>query len=172
MEHAFRVRIDHSLQYDDLQVSFDNPETGKRDSCSFRKLMQEHGSSGMPAYHTAAVIVALSRKFESVLQPRAEAVRQPLTPEQTFAEAPPTITELRSERSQDAADWTPRDALVHLLRKIDSGEIIPEAAVVIVAEGSDEGYRPLYISRATRDRHESAGLLYEALHDTVSGGRD
>ncbi len=37
-----------------------------------------------------------------------------------------SITEIRSDKTGKAETWTPRDALVSVLRKIDSGEIAPE----------------------------------------------
>jgi hypothetical protein len=40
-----------------------------------------------------------------------------------FADAPQSIGELRAFKSSDATDWTPREALVYLLREIDSGRI-------------------------------------------------
>lgn len=49
---------------------------------------------------------------------------------ENYADVPQTITELRSDKSGEAKDWTPRDVLVHMLREIDSGEVDPEAIVV------------------------------------------
>jgi hypothetical protein len=51
-----------------------------------------------------------------------------------FSDAPPTITELRSDRSQLPGDWTPRDALVAMLRRIDRGEEEPTNLIVITSE--------------------------------------
>jgi hypothetical protein len=39
-----------------------------------------------------------------------------------FANAPQTITELRADRECDGSKWTPRDALISVLRDIDSGK--------------------------------------------------
>ena len=47
-----------------------------------------------------------------------------------FKDYPPSITELRSEKTNSAKDWTPRDALIHVLRLIDNGEISPKALAV------------------------------------------
>ena len=40
-----------------------------------------------------------------------------------FADHPQSIAELRSDKTQCAADWTPRDALIYLLREIDAGRL-------------------------------------------------
>lgn len=38
-----------------------------------------------------------------------------------FKDAPPSITELRAHKNGDGSLWTPRDALINLLRDIDNG---------------------------------------------------
>lgn len=43
---------------------------------------------------------------------------------------PHTITELRAQRESDSRLWTPRDALVYTLRRIDSGEISPDTVFI------------------------------------------
>lgn len=50
--------------------------------------------------------------------------------DESFADAPQTIGELRSGRSQNGADWTPRDLLLKLLREHDSGECVLTDLVV------------------------------------------
>lgn len=56
----------------------------------------------------------------------------------SFADAPVTLGEIRSEKSRDAADWTPRDMLVSMLRDIDNGKIDPDQAVIILRENGDD----------------------------------
>jgi len=55
-----------------------------------------------------------------------------------FANHPVSITEARSRMNDDAAVWTPRDVLIHVLRLIDGGEWDPQMLVVISSrvEGS------------------------------------
>lgn len=52
----------------------------------------------------------------------------------SFADHPRSVAEIRSERSTDARDWTPRDVLISVLRDIDAGKIAPSAIVVCVDE--------------------------------------
>jgi hypothetical protein len=40
---------------------------------------------------------------------------------QDFSAFPVTVGELRSDRSGKASDWSPRDALIEVLRQMDSG---------------------------------------------------
>lgn len=40
-----------------------------------------------------------------------------------FSKYPQTIGEARSSKSGEGEDWSARDALIHLLRQIDSGEM-------------------------------------------------
>lgn len=58
---------------------------------------------------------------------------------ESFADAPQTITELRSDKTGRANDWTPRDALVATLREIDSGKFSPEQLVMVWAYKTDDG---------------------------------
>ena len=71
-----------------------------------------------------------------------------------FARYPQSIPELRVESSDDFSEWTPRDVLIHILRKIDSGEIAPDTMVIgwyraVRPEGEEEltpGWRVAYKS--------------------------
>lgn len=61
-----------------------------------------------------------------------------------FSNAPVSIGELRSEREQDASLWTPRDALVGLLRQIDRGEINAVEMVIIYRIKDADGTKIKY----------------------------
>jgi hypothetical protein len=76
-----------------------------------------------------------------------------------YSKEPKTITELRSERSGLASDWTVRDCLVSLLRDIDSGEISPEYCVVIVGNLRPDGGTITTYSHATPNRYIMRGLV-------------
>lgn len=74
-----------------------------------------------------------------------------------FARYPQSITELRASETNDAREWTPRDVLIDVLRKLDAGEIHPDHLVVCwykEALGEDEeeltpGWRMAYRKQAT-----------------------
>jgi hypothetical protein len=51
-------------------------------------------------------------------------------PPETFADHPESIAEIRSDKTANGADWTPRDALISVLRQIDRGEINPSALII------------------------------------------
>lgn len=48
----------------------------------------------------------------------------------SFANAPVSLAETRAMREDNARLWTPRDALVSLLRDIDAGKVDPYAIVI------------------------------------------
>jgi hypothetical protein len=77
-----------------------------------------------------------------------------------FKDYPPTIGELRSDKSHAAKDWSPRDALVSLLREIDGGSIKPTAIFICGVEASPEGdsWRPFY-RNASASPAESLGVI-------------
>lgn len=49
---------------------------------------------------------------------------------ESFDNHPKSLAEVRSMKSQNGADWKPRDALIDMLRRIDAGEIAPDALVI------------------------------------------
>lgn len=56
-----------------------------------------------------------------------------------FKNYPKSITEIKSDKSNKASDWTPRDALIDVLRMIDSGELVATSLIVCYREDSEEG---------------------------------
>lgn len=79
----------------------------------------------------------------------------------SFSDYPLSLNELRSRRSGNAADWTPRDALIQMLRDIDSGVIRPDALVVSFREKLEQGFRTNF-SAACPD----SGVLLALLEQT------
>ncbi len=56
---------------------------------------------------------------------------------ESFADHPKSIGELRSDRTDRCTDWTPRDALIDVLRQLDAGAIKPDALIVCWRETVD-----------------------------------
>jgi hypothetical protein len=55
-----------------------------------------------------------------------------------FKDAPVSITEFRAEKEDRASAWTPRDALIQMLREIDSGKCHPLENLVICFSWLDD----------------------------------
>jgi hypothetical protein len=49
---------------------------------------------------------------------------------ESFKDYPVSVAEKRSDSTYRSSDWSPRDLLIDLLRRIDSGDIKPDAMVV------------------------------------------
>lgn len=78
-----------------------------------------------------------------------------------FKDHPVSLTEIRAKKSSKACDWTPRDAVIDLLRRIDEGEPI-DAVVIVSRERLDDGnYRTLY-NNCAPDLNSSLGMLARA----------
>ena len=56
-----------------------------------------------------------------------------------FSNYPRSIGELKSERSDKASDWTPRDVLIDVLRDIDNGKLDLDALVVVMRQRAASG---------------------------------
>jgi hypothetical protein len=83
-----------------------------------------------------------------------------------FKDYPPSITELKSERTKDAADWTPRDALICLLREIDSGQTIVTELVIAYVDKVDPSKPEIRRSIATSSRVVALGLFASGIKDS------
>jgi hypothetical protein len=76
-----------------------------------------------------------------------------------YSDHPVSITEARANREENSALWTPRDALISMLRDIDNGIINPDALVAICRTKDEDGaYRTTFVN-ATPDVHVAMGLL-------------
>lgn len=77
-----------------------------------------------------------------------------------FSSYPVSVSEARAEKTSKAKDWTPRDALIDVLREIDSGRLNLTSVVISFThknvDGGDElfGYRT-----ANKDVLVALGLL-------------
>lgn len=76
---------------------------------------------------------------------------------ENFADAPRTIGEIRSEKTQSALDWKPRDALIYLLREIDSGRMNVDHVVVCWRERLPEGQYDPKTEGSYRTNYKQAG---------------
>lgn len=81
--------------------------------------------------------------------------------ERNFADEPPSITELRGNKTEDGSKWTPRDALVALLREIDRGGVAPDA-IVIAYRTNDGSSTQSFFYQACPDYHTALGVLEAA----------
>ena len=79
--------------------------------------------------------------------------------EENFANHPLSIAEIKSSRSGDGSDWTPRDALIAALRDVDSGEQAPTCCVICFGTVSPEGITKTYMYQSTANRFELMGLI-------------
>lgn len=76
----------------------------------------------------------------------------------SFAQYPVSLAEVKGE---GAHEWTPRDVLISMLRKIDRGEINPNAMIVVYHE-EEEGATVYSVSSPGTTR--SVGMLECAKH--------
>lgn len=75
--------------------------------------------------------------------------------EWNFGSYPRTIGEIRSDQSGKGSDWTPREALIAMLREIDSGRVKPDALVICFRHS---GNKTSFMA-ATPDGLTTLGLL-------------
>jgi len=87
-----------------------------------------------------------------------------------YSNAPESITEIRADKASNAALWTPRDALISLLRDIDQGNIKPDAIVICVRElGEGPGKVNTLFRASCADPHIAYGLVQGTLFKMSEG---
>lgn len=85
--------------------------------------------------------------------------------EDDFSKAPVSISELRSGRTDRAKDWTVRDALVNMLRQIDSGDRTYDMVVIAYARRLEDDHLKVGCFIAgTKNNLEAAGIAAVAAH--------
>ena len=85
------------------------------------------------------------------------------TDDRNFADNPRTIGEIRSDKTEDCADWKPRDALIDVLRRIDSGLDV-ESLIVCWRQNNSDGKQTGHFRTATPDSFVSMGLLSHTMY--------
>ncbi len=76
-----------------------------------------------------------------------------------FAQAPMSLAEARAHREENAALWSPRDALISLLRDIDAGKVDPYAMVIAYGQREAGGRVSTSSLVAGGDRHTQVGIV-------------
>jgi hypothetical protein len=81
---------------------------------------------------------------------------------ESYADHPRSLAEIKSEREHDAALWTPRDCLIEMLRKIDSGMKVGSMIICYSREDEEPGKRRACFTQATPDGLINLGLMSAA----------
>jgi hypothetical protein len=76
-----------------------------------------------------------------------------------FANHPKSVTEIKAERSGDGSIWTARDALIDLLRDLDSGVVTADALVICFREPLPDGNAKTHFRNACPDILVAQGLM-------------
>lgn len=76
-----------------------------------------------------------------------------------FKDHPASVSEIKGDKEQNAARWKPRDALIAVLRDLDSGKINPDALVISFREQTEDGFTSTRFATASPDIHTALGLL-------------
>lgn len=84
--------------------------------------------------------------------------------EGSFAGVPKSLGEVRANKAESAAKWTPRDALISLLRDIDEGKVKPDALIVAYREMVGDDKTSSHYVAAVPNVHVGLGLLSYAQH--------
>lgn len=78
---------------------------------------------------------------------------------ESFADVPVALAEKRAERDQNASSWTPRDALVSILREIDSGRLKVDLIWIGHAERQEETILSSYLTAGGMNQFETSGMI-------------
>lgn len=80
-----------------------------------------------------------------------------------FSQYPKSVGEIKAEREFDGSLWTPRDALIDMLRAIDSGKIAPtELCCVYRFKDADGDNAVRFVNAGKGPRLLIVGMLEHA----------
>lgn len=92
-----------------------------------------------------------------------------------FSNFPESVAERRSDLTRNAADWTPRDVLIALLRAMDKGEVNPSSLICCTARREEEqGAVTVMYYASSPNKLETLGLLTrvtQIIGGEIDGGR-
>lgn len=78
---------------------------------------------------------------------------------EVFGEYPISLAEAKADKERNGSFWTPRDALISILRSIDNGEINPDALVCFVSDVGENGQHSTRFYNASPDNYTCLGLI-------------
>lgn len=84
-----------------------------------------------------------------------------------YADYPKSIAEHKAVDKRDASEWSPRDALIHLLRAIDEGDVKIESMVITFSE-VDEDTKHILNVLCCKDKIEALGMLTYAQNSLLN----
>jgi hypothetical protein len=83
---------------------------------------------------------------------------------ENFADYPESIADRRSDLSNSCTDWSPRDALINMLRDIDSGKIKTDVICICYRKEHDDGTAPTTsFCISSKDGHVTIGVVHVVL---------
>lgn len=82
---------------------------------------------------------------------------------ESFKDFPRSVGEIKAEKAQDGSLWSPRDALIDLLRDIDAGKEVTDL-IISFREKTEDGRFGHFYRAATRDQLTALGLLDRVAH--------
>lgn len=84
---------------------------------------------------------------------------------ENFANYPKSVADIRSDASNKASDWAPRDVLIEMLRKIDGGADIKVLSVAYSWEEGDSHHSSYLAAAPTVGL--GVGVASMALHKMI-----
>lgn len=85
-----------------------------------------------------------------------------------FSNHPVSLGEAKADRANDAGLWTPREALISVLRDIDSGVLNPDHLIVVATTILDDGPNQMAYRSSIPSRFYGLGMLQAANNDFLN----
>ena len=83
-----------------------------------------------------------------------------------MTEKPINLRAARADKLGDSREWTPRDALEDVLKRLDAGEIAPEQiSIMWLQPGSDENHQQFRWTVAGMESRDHLAMVTLAQHE-------
>ena len=86
------------------------------------------------------------------------------TEEENFKNYPKALSEKIAEKSNDASKWSPREALISVLRRIDSGTLDIDNIIILYEEGEKFEY-----TNSVKNLNDAISMCEFAKHRLIQG---
>lgn len=91
---------------------------------------------------------------------------------ESYASHPVSVAEIKSDRTDDPRVWTPRDALISLLREIDSGKVSPYSIAILFASRESDRATNFSYRISSPGIAETLGLIEGAKFLILTGANE
>lgn len=124
-----------------------------------QRYLARHGRSSRPHEEERDILKTIHYLVMALYKAGAAVGIDDIADDISFASTPESIDEIRSAKTGRGADWTPRSALINVLRRLDTNDIKIDELIILRADYNENRSVNLSYTCATSTYLVTMGLL-------------